>query len=207
MLSAAARLLAPAPREQVLVGAHAVLANGGVIAPAGVHTVALAAKRHQIPFVVLVGLHKLSPLFPHDPDVTFNGAAACSCCGAARAAALHCLHCWCQLCCGACIAACSVLMRVSVTLWPAAAAVLARVHALSCCRCLQPPPPTPSPPAAQTSSRPARSLTLKCWQSHSQQRQASSRRRRPTGWRPAVCRSCWRWRCTTRCTITSRHTW
>eukprot|EP00882_Tetradesmus_deserticola_P026629 GHRQ01029391.1.p1 GENE.GHRQ01029391.1~~GHRQ01029391.1.p1 ORF type:complete len:112 (+),score=52.19 GHRQ01029391.1:179-514(+) len=34
--------------------------------------VALAAKRHSIPFVVLVGLHKLSPLFPHDPDVTFN---------------------------------------------------------------------------------------------------------------------------------------
>jgi translation initiation factor eIF-2B subunit beta len=58
---------------QVLVGAHAVLANGGVIAPAGVHLVALAAKRHSIPFVVLVGLHKLSPLFPHDPDVTFNG--------------------------------------------------------------------------------------------------------------------------------------
>jgi translation initiation factor eIF-2B subunit beta len=58
---------------QVLVGAHAVLANGGVIAPAGVHMVALAAKRHSVPFVVLVGLHKLSPLFPHDPDVAFNG--------------------------------------------------------------------------------------------------------------------------------------
>ncbi|KAF8063033.1 eif2b2 [Scenedesmus sp. PABB004] len=58
--------------NKVLVGAHAVLANGGVIAPAGVHMVALAAKRHSVPFVVLVGLHKLSPLFPHDPDVTFN---------------------------------------------------------------------------------------------------------------------------------------
>lgn len=57
----------------MLVGAHAVLANGGVIAPSGVHMVALAAKRHSVPFVVLVGLHKLSPLFPHDPDVTFNG--------------------------------------------------------------------------------------------------------------------------------------
>jgi translation initiation factor eIF-2B subunit beta len=57
----------------VLVGAHAVLANGGVIAPAGVHLVALAAQRHSIPFVVLVGLHKLSPLFPHDPEVVFNG--------------------------------------------------------------------------------------------------------------------------------------
>lgn len=58
--------------NKVLVGAHAVLANGGVIAPAGVHMVALAAKRHSVPFVVLVGLHKLSPLFPHDPDVTYN---------------------------------------------------------------------------------------------------------------------------------------
>ena len=58
---------------QVLVGAHAVLANGGVIAPSGVQMVALAAQRHSIPFVVLVGLHKLSPLFPHDPDVTYNG--------------------------------------------------------------------------------------------------------------------------------------
>lgn len=68
---------------QVLVGAHAVLANGGVIAPSGVHMVALAAKRHSIPFVVLVGLHKLSPLFPHDPDVTFNGGYLCMLCSEA----------------------------------------------------------------------------------------------------------------------------
>jgi hypothetical protein len=58
--------------NKVLVGAHAVLANGGVIAPSGIHMVALAAKRHSIPFVVLVGLHKLSPAFPHDPDVMLN---------------------------------------------------------------------------------------------------------------------------------------
>lgn len=66
----------PHKREQVLVGAHAVLANGGVISPSGGHLVALAARRHSVPLVVLVGLHKLSPLFPHDPDVTFNGARA-----------------------------------------------------------------------------------------------------------------------------------
>lgn len=41
--------------------------------------VALAAKRHSVPFVVLVGLHKLSPLFPHDPDVTYNGERTCAC--------------------------------------------------------------------------------------------------------------------------------
>ncbi len=58
---------------QVIVGAHAVLANGGVIAPCGIHMVALAAKQFSIPFVVLVGLHKLSPLFPHQPEVGLNG--------------------------------------------------------------------------------------------------------------------------------------
>jgi len=66
---------------QVLMGAHALLANGGVMAPSGAHMVALAAKRHSVPFVVLAGLHKLSPLFPHDPSVTFNDfkAAPCTC--------------------------------------------------------------------------------------------------------------------------------
>lgn len=37
--------------NKVLVGAHAVLADGGIIAAAGMHLVALAAKRHAIPFV------------------------------------------------------------------------------------------------------------------------------------------------------------
>ncbi len=40
----------------------------------GMHMLALAAKRHSIPFVVLVGLHKLSPLFPTDPDLLYNGS-------------------------------------------------------------------------------------------------------------------------------------
>lgn len=59
------------------MGAHAILANGGVMAPCGAHLVALAAKRHSVPFVVLAGLHKLSPLFPHDPSVTFNDFKVC----------------------------------------------------------------------------------------------------------------------------------
>lgn len=54
------------------MGAHALLANGGVMAPAGAHMIALAAKHHSVPFVVLAGLHKLSPLFPDDPSVSFN---------------------------------------------------------------------------------------------------------------------------------------
>ena len=56
----------------MLVGAHALLANGGVMAAVGARLVALAAQRHAVPFVVLAGLHKLSPLFPHDPAITFN---------------------------------------------------------------------------------------------------------------------------------------
>lgn len=57
---------------QVLVGTHVLLANGGIMAPVGTHIVALAAKHHRCPFVVLTGLHKLSPLFPHDPSINFN---------------------------------------------------------------------------------------------------------------------------------------
>ncbi len=54
------------------MGANALLANGGVMAAVGSHLVAMAAKHHAVPFIVLAGLHKLSPLFPHDPSVTFN---------------------------------------------------------------------------------------------------------------------------------------
>ncbi len=51
---------------------HALLANGGVMAPVGMRLVAMAAKRHSVPCVVLVGIYKLAPLFPHEPGVTFN---------------------------------------------------------------------------------------------------------------------------------------
>lgn len=60
------------PWMQVILGARALLANGGIMSDVGSHVVALAAKRHAVPLVVLVGLYKLSPLFPHDPIVTFN---------------------------------------------------------------------------------------------------------------------------------------
>lgn len=58
--------------NMVVVGAHAVMANGGVIAPVGLNMVALAAKRHAVPFVVLAGIHKLCPLYPHHPEVLLN---------------------------------------------------------------------------------------------------------------------------------------
>lgn len=53
--------------NKVVIGASALLANGGLMAPVGTQVVAQAAKLHAVPVVVLVGLHKLSPLFPHDP--------------------------------------------------------------------------------------------------------------------------------------------
>lgn len=42
-----------------MVGVHAVMANGGVIAPVGMNMVALAARKHAVPFVVVAGTHKV----------------------------------------------------------------------------------------------------------------------------------------------------
>ncbi|KAL2461143.1 NagB/RpiA/CoA transferase-like superfamily protein [Abeliophyllum distichum] len=86
--------------NMVIVGAHAVMANGGVIAPVGLNMVALAAQRHAVPFVVLawgsqvlpcyvvllcnqaeltISIEKmlaygniLCPLYPHNPEVLLN---------------------------------------------------------------------------------------------------------------------------------------
>jgi translation initiation factor eIF-2B subunit beta len=58
--------------NKVIISAHAILADGGVMAPVGTAMVAAAAKKHNVPFVVLVGIYKLSAHFPHEPGVTFN---------------------------------------------------------------------------------------------------------------------------------------
>ncbi|KAH7548539.1 hypothetical protein JRO89_XS14G0159100 [Xanthoceras sorbifolium] len=58
--------------NMVIVGAHVVMANGGVVAPIGLNMVALAAQKHAVPFVVLAGSHKLCPLYPHNPEVLLN---------------------------------------------------------------------------------------------------------------------------------------
>jgi len=57
--------------NKVIVGCSAVLANGGVMSTTGMHTVALAARHHSVPFVVCTGMYKLSPVFPHD-QYSFN---------------------------------------------------------------------------------------------------------------------------------------
>ncbi|GMH15701.1 hypothetical protein Nepgr_017542 [Nepenthes gracilis] len=57
--------------NMVIVGAHAIMANGGLIAPVGLNMVALAAQRHAVPFVVVAGSHKLCPLYPHNPEIVW----------------------------------------------------------------------------------------------------------------------------------------
>ncbi|KAF3972289.1 hypothetical protein CMV_004201 [Castanea mollissima] len=58
--------------NMVIVGVHAVMANGGVIGPVGLNMVALAARKHAVPFVVVTGTHKLCPLYPNNPGVPLN---------------------------------------------------------------------------------------------------------------------------------------
>ncbi|KAF2075855.1 hypothetical protein CYY_002841 [Polysphondylium violaceum] len=57
--------------NKVIIGTHAVMANGGLVAQSGTHTLAVAAKYHSVPIVVCTGLYKLCPLYAYDQD-TFN---------------------------------------------------------------------------------------------------------------------------------------
>lgn len=61
--------------NKVIVGTHAVMANGGLVGHTGAHNLAVAAKHYNIPYVVLTGLHKLCPLYAFDQD-TFNESQA-----------------------------------------------------------------------------------------------------------------------------------
>ena len=58
--------------NKVVISAHALLADGGVMAPVGTSMLAAAAKKHNVPVVILAGIYKLSPNFPHEPGITFN---------------------------------------------------------------------------------------------------------------------------------------
>eukprot|EP00808_Paulinella_micropora_P005949 g21942.t1 len=57
--------------NKVIIGTHAVMANGGIVAHTGGANICLAASYHAVPVVVLSGLHKLSPLYAFNQD-TFN---------------------------------------------------------------------------------------------------------------------------------------
>lgn len=52
--------------NKVILATHTVLANGGLVAAAGAHMIAKAAKDHQTPVVVVSGVYKLSPVYPFD---------------------------------------------------------------------------------------------------------------------------------------------
>ncbi|EED91107.1 predicted protein [Thalassiosira pseudonana CCMP1335] len=58
--------------NKVLLPAHAVLANGGLIAPSGSNMVALAAKQNSVPVVTVAGMFKLCPMYPHEGQDTLN---------------------------------------------------------------------------------------------------------------------------------------
>jgi translation initiation factor eIF-2B subunit beta len=58
--------------HKVILGAHAVLANGGLVAMSGANMVALAAHQNAVPVVCLTGMFKLTPLYPHEGQDTLN---------------------------------------------------------------------------------------------------------------------------------------
>eukprot|EP00979_Chaetoceros_neogracilis_P003342 scaffold583_cov279-Chaetoceros_neogracile.AAC.31 len=58
--------------NKVLLPAHAVLANGGLVAPSGAHMLALAAAHNSVPLVCLTGMFKLCPMYPHEGQDTLQ---------------------------------------------------------------------------------------------------------------------------------------
>lgn len=54
--------------NKVIVGCSAVLANGGIVAQCGTLLLAVAAKHHSTPIIVLSELYRLTPAFPYDVD-------------------------------------------------------------------------------------------------------------------------------------------
>uniref|UniRef100_A0A4W5R727 Translation initiation factor eIF2B subunit beta n=1 Tax=Hucho hucho TaxID=62062 RepID=A0A4W5R727_9TELE len=57
--------------SKVIIGTQTVLANGGLRAVNGTHSVALAARHHSTPLIVCAPMFKLSPQFPNEED-TFH---------------------------------------------------------------------------------------------------------------------------------------
>jgi translation initiation factor 2B subunit (eIF-2B alpha/beta/delta family) len=56
--------------SKVFLGAEAILANGGLLAPIGTHMVCLAAQHHAVPVVVVAASLKLCPYHPSDGQCT-----------------------------------------------------------------------------------------------------------------------------------------
>ena len=47
----------------MIIGTHAIVADGGLKAVTGSHTVALAAKHYSVPLVVCAPMYKLTPIY------------------------------------------------------------------------------------------------------------------------------------------------
>jgi len=58
--------------NKVLLSAHAVLANGGLIGSSGANMVALGAFNNAVPVVCITGMFKLCPMYPHEGQDTLN---------------------------------------------------------------------------------------------------------------------------------------
>lgn len=58
--------------NKVIIGTHTVMADGGLRAVCGTHSVALAAKYYSVPVIVLSGLYKLSSQFLRAHEDKFN---------------------------------------------------------------------------------------------------------------------------------------
>ena len=67
--------------NKVILNTHVVLANGGLVAAAGAKTIAMAARKHCTPVVVLTGVYKLSPMQPFDFDALLEYGDAGKVCG------------------------------------------------------------------------------------------------------------------------------
>ena len=58
--------------NKVILPAHAVLANGGLVAPSGSNMVASCAKQNSVPVVSITGMFKLCAMYPHEGQDTLN---------------------------------------------------------------------------------------------------------------------------------------
>ena len=52
--------------NKVILSAHTVLANGGVLCQSGGYLVAMAAKHYHVPVIILAGQYKLCPIYTND---------------------------------------------------------------------------------------------------------------------------------------------
>jgi translation initiation factor eIF-2B subunit beta len=57
--------------NKVIIGAHAIMKNGGSLCLAGGLLLAIAAKSFSIPFIIISAMYKLTPKYPLNQN-TFN---------------------------------------------------------------------------------------------------------------------------------------